>query len=377
MTNIPKIIALYLPQFHEIPENNEWWWKWFTEWVTVKNAKKLFSKHNQPRVPYWDNYYDLSNIQTLKNQADLMNKYWVDWLCFYHYWFKWKQVLEKPAEMLLENKDIKMNFCFSWANETWKRTWYWYNKEILLDQEYWEAKDWENHFNYLLNFFKDERYIKVDNSPVLVIYRTYDIDKFEDMMTLFKNKAIENWFNWIHIIETLTLKQKKIKSKLSNWCFFYEPWYNLLWLNNFKSLKRKIIYEIKKYIQKNIHKNNLLLNIYDYISFSKEILKRNLTNITITKEQKINLWYFVNFDDSPRRKELWIIFKNSTPNIFKHYLIKIIEKSIKIESDFIFITAWNEWAEWAYLEADTINWYWYLEKIIEAKNDIIIKANNI
>ena len=66
-----KIITFYLPQFHEIPENNNWWGKGFTEWVNVKKAKPLFDKHYQPRIPQNNNYYNLLDINTLKWQTKI------------------------------------------------------------------------------------------------------------------------------------------------------------------------------------------------------------------------------------------------------------------------------------------------------------------
>lgn len=119
----PNIIAFYLPQFHTIPENDEWWGKGFTDWVNVKNARPLFGGHMQPRIPLNTNYYDLSTVEAIRWQTSLAREYGVDGFCIYHYWFNGKLLLEKPAEILLANNDIDISFCFSWANEPWARTW--------------------------------------------------------------------------------------------------------------------------------------------------------------------------------------------------------------------------------------------------------------
>lgn len=131
-----KIIPFYLPQFHTIPENDEWWGKGFTEWTNVRKAKPYRKGQSQPRIPLNDNYYDLSKVETLRWQAELANKYGIYGFCFYHYWFNGKLLLEKPSQNLLANKDIPLKFCFSWANEPWARTWDGKNTEVLMPQEY-------------------------------------------------------------------------------------------------------------------------------------------------------------------------------------------------------------------------------------------------
>ena len=164
-----KIIAFYLPQFHEIPENNKWWGKGFTEWVNVKKARPLFENHNQPRVPLNKNYYNLLDEKTQKEQVKLANDYGLYGFCFYHYWFDGKLLLEKPVEKFLENKSLDTHFCICWANEHWTNAWANKEAKVLIEQKYGNKKEWKEHFDYLLNFFKDDRYIKENNKPLLVI----------------------------------------------------------------------------------------------------------------------------------------------------------------------------------------------------------------
>ena len=157
-----KIIAAYLPQFHETKENNEFWGEGFTDWVGVKKAKPQFRGHIQPKVPLDNKYYDLLDVNTIKWQTTLANKYGVDGFNIYHYWFKnGKKMLNKPAELILENKDINIKFFFSWDNCSWVRSWSsiqgnnWTpennngKKQCLLELDYGDEKQWEKHFNYL------------------------------------------------------------------------------------------------------------------------------------------------------------------------------------------------------------------------------------
>ena len=163
-----KIIALYLPQFHEIPENNEWWGKGFTEWTNVKTAKPSFKGQYQPRIPLNNNYYNLTDVRAQEWQAKLAKEYGIYGFCYYHYWFEGKMLLEKPAEIMLKNLSVDMPFCFCWANHTWLRAWADKSNRTLIKQTYGTEEDWINHFNYLLPFFKDERYIKEDGKPIMV-----------------------------------------------------------------------------------------------------------------------------------------------------------------------------------------------------------------
>lgn len=170
-----KVVALYLPQFHKVPENEAWWGKDFTDWVSTKNGFPVYKDHYQPHIPLNKNYYDLLDKNTMQWQSELMRKYQIDGFCFYHYWFNDdKQMLEKPAQNLLKWDDIDMPFCFCWANMSWARSWakmkdadFWinedeittaeYGKALLIEQTYGEKANWEKHFNYLLKFFMDSR----------------------------------------------------------------------------------------------------------------------------------------------------------------------------------------------------------------------------
>lgn len=348
--NKTKILAWYLPQFHEIEENNKWWGKGFTDWVNVKSAKPLFKKHKQPRIPLNKNYYDLDNVNTLGEQFTLASKYGIDGFCMYHYWFKGKLLLEKPAEKLLANKAINFRYCFSWANEPWSRTWSGADSQILMPQEYGNEGDWHDHFNYLLQFFNDDRYIKINNKPIFVLYTSKNITNCKEMIDCWNSLALKNGFDGLYIIETLNSFQKESSIPQSEMIAFLEPMHTVKHDNNIVKkgiLKVMRFFMLYKYIA------------HDYSSIWEKILSRDYNSY----QKNIGFGAFVDWDNTPRKKGNATYFKGSTPNQFEDYLKKLKLLADNKENSIIFINAWNEWGEGAYLEPDELSKFAYLESI--------------
>lgn len=197
-----RILALYLPQFHSIPENDKWWGRGYTEWTAVKNAPPLFANHYQPRIPLDNNYYDLSDNsgKTWFWQAELARKFGIYGFCIYHYWFEGKQLLERPMEILRDHKEIDINYCICWANETWSRNWYAQERTVLVEQRYGDESAWIKHFEYLNTFFRDKRYIKIDNKPVINIYHSQEITCFKEMLECWNRLAIQEGYAGVYIV---------------------------------------------------------------------------------------------------------------------------------------------------------------------------------
>ena len=197
-----KVIPLYLPQFHTIPENDEWWGKGFTEWTNVKDARPLFEGHNQPRVPLGKNYYDLSELETLKWQCKLAKEHGIYGFCMYHYWFNGHMLLEKPMEMLLAHPEIDIKYCISWANHDWTDAWKASDRtpRVLIAHDFDDEQDWVNHFNYMLPFFKDSRYMTENNKPLMVIYVPNLIRKLSKMLALWTKMAKDAGFDGLTYI---------------------------------------------------------------------------------------------------------------------------------------------------------------------------------
>lgn len=212
--NHMKKFAIYLPQFHEIPENNEWWGKGFTEWTNVKKALPLYEGHLQPKIPYKSNYYCLDNAEILRWQEEISSSHNIDGMIFYHYYFNGKMLLEKPAEILLNNMDIPMKYFFCWANHSWYRSWEG-SKKILMRQTYGTESDWERHFKYLFPFFQDKRYEKKNNRPIFMIFKPL-FEERQTMMEYFNKRCIESGLDGLCVIETCTNYSDNIRNELLN-----------------------------------------------------------------------------------------------------------------------------------------------------------------
>jgi len=365
-----KLIAMYLPQYHETEDNNRWWGEGFTDWVSVKGAEPLYEGHRQPRIPLEGNYYDLTNIEDMKWQIDLAREYGVHGFGIYHYWFSTdKQTLTKPAELLLEHTELDIPFFLAWDNNSWIRTWsrfqhntnawspkvdadmkpYAGDDGILAKLEYGTEEDWEAHFLYLEKFFRDPRYIRVDNKPLFIIWNYTQKDKLKAMICCWRRLAIRDGFDGICLINRLNPYDSMSGF---DYLFTYEPMFSA-WQN------LNIVTRVWQKIEARVSRKEKL-KVYDYDKVWGSIL----ANANKCKDKKIMFGAFVDYDDTPRRGNGGRIVKGGTPDKFEKYLRELIDISEKQGKEYIFLTAWNEWGEGAYLEPDTGHGYAYLEAVL-------------
>lgn len=361
-----KLIANYLPQFHEIPENNKFWGKGYTDWVAVKKSKPLFEGHVQPREPEGDNYYALDRKDVLKWQAELAKENGIYGFGIYHYWFSSDlQLLEKPSEIILKNKDININFMFIWDNGSWKRTWsnvkrgndwapeFDEDKNNKVDENdngmlaeliYGTQEDWKKHFDYLLEFFNDERYIKKDNKPLFGLFQPdNDFETIKKMCDYWDELAKKNGFSGMCFVS-----KNNYKNVRTEYSFKYEPLSvndnKELFISRFQNIRNRILPKLRIYNYDKVWKN--------IINFAKKC-----------KDSKMFYGAFVGFDDSPRRGKKAKIILGQNADKFEKYMRELIDISEKQNKEYIFITAWNEWGEGAYLEPDKKEGKAYLEAI--------------
>ncbi|MEZ8278273.1 glycoside hydrolase family 99-like domain-containing protein [Vibrio cyclitrophicus] len=359
-----KVLAYYLPQFHEVSENNKWWGQGFTEWTNVRNAKPLYDGHIQPRIPLNNNYYDLLSVSALKWQAKLLHDYNIYGLCYYHYWFEGRKILESPAELLLANHDIEQRFCFCWANHDWRRTWNSTN-ELLINQGYGDESEWVEHLEYLMPFFKDSRYIKVNNRPVFVVYNLATILRAKERFEFYSNYLKENGFDGIELIQSVNNYSEIDGARCSANVVLREPSFTHFSTESvFKKFERKL-------------KSNKSFSLfskprmYSFSEISNKSISYNINHSVNDFEGKIYLGAFGGWDSTPRHGKHGYIISQPYADEFKAYLDRLqgLISSNEKFSDIVFYNAWNEWGEGCYLEPDCNNEYLYLDVVAKFSDE--------
>ena len=365
----PKVIAHYLPQFHDVTENNLWWWEGFTEWTNVKKAQPLYDWHTQPRTPLDGKYYNILDKDTRAWQAKIAKEYGIDGFCYYHYWFKWgKLLLEKPMEQFLLDGEPNIPFCFCWGNGNWARTWEGQPEQILMLQEYGDETDWRKHFEYLLPFFQSDLYIRKEGRSVFLIhYSKHMQEVIEPMLQKWNQWAQEKGIPEFYFVEVMSSSQHIPYAPSSSAVLEFHPLHALK--NN---LSVRFIPMIIKHLYNRFHKwmtnRGFFINSISYQTIWEVILKRGKKRILEYWDRDIIDGGFVSWDNSPRKGKDSLIVTGSSPEMFRAYFWRQYARAVEDGVDFVFLNAWNEWAEWAYLEPDTLHTYWYLEAIRSIKD---------
>jgi len=342
-TELPiKLIAFYLPQFHPIPENDEFWGKGFTEWANVSRAIPQFMGHYQPHLPGELGFYDLRLVENIKRQIELAKNYGIFAFCFHHYWFNGKGIMRTPIDLFLKHKEIDFKFCINWANENWTRAWDGLEKQILLKQ-YHSPEDDIAFIKDTAKYLLDPRYVRINGKPLLIIYRP----------ALFPDpKATANrWREWcrkngigeiflanIHSFDRINPKDIGFDAAIE-----YPP-------NTFPLKDHSQFVDL---VNRNF--KGRILSYDDLIRQASIYKKPNYTKF----RGICPCW-----DNEPRRPGRGTIIFDSDPQKYQLLLEQLLiysYKNFEKNERIIFINAWNEWAEGTYLEPDKKYGYAYLE----------------
>lgn len=352
-----RAIALYLPQYHPIPENDMWWGKGFTEWTNMAKAKPLFPGHHQPNIPADLGFYDLRLPETRLAQAELAKKYGIEAFCYYHYWFAGKRILERPFNEVLESNEPDFPFCLCWANQTWSGVWHGAPNSILIEQTYPGIEDHKHHFQYLLRAFKDHRYLKVDGKPLFVIFQPRELPDSLRVTDCWRELALAAGLPGLYLVGQHNGSNDWIP-KVAGFDAIYnvklpKPW----------SQKKGLVGYFKRITKEYLP----FLDFPSIHSYQKVV---NKISFNQTKDVDTYPCVIPNWDNTPRSGTNGLVLYGSTPKVFRRHLQKSLDfvRNLPTERRFIFIKSWNEWAEGNYLEPDLRFGTQYLEVILDELN---------
>jgi len=334
-----RLIAFHLPQFHPTPENDAWWGKGFTEWTNVAKARPLFPGHYQPHIPADLGFYDLRLPEARAAQAELAHEHGIEGFCYYHYWFGGRRMLERPVNEILASGEPEFPFCLCWANHSWSTVWQG-TADCLIEQTYPGWDDHAAHFEWLLNAFRDPRYITVDGKPLFVIYKPDEIPNVREVTSFWRQNAIKAGLPGLHLVgishrdDTWDPRQRGLDASTMQ----------VLPRRNGRIPRRYLWTKLKLLFRGNRHE----LSIYDYEEVLPILLRSNSVD---WPDYPLVL---PNWDNTPRSGMRGLVLHNSTPELFRRHLREAIRRVQAKPRDerVVFIKAWNEWAEGNYLEPD-------------------------
>jgi lipopolysaccharide biosynthesis protein len=335
-----RVIAFHLPQYHPIPENDEWWGKGFTEWTNAAKAKPLYPGHYQPHIPADMGYYDLRLPEARHAQAELAREYGIEGFCYYHYWFGGRRVHERPVNEILASGEPDFPFCLCWANHSWNNIWQGVADRTLIEQTYPGMDDHRQHFEWLLQAFTDPRYIHVDGKPMFLIYNPSDIPDTQRVMDYWRELAQQAGLKGLHLVGVnyrhLAIDPASYGLDAATWQPMPSRNGHIPWRYPWLKFRMRLAHGKYK------------LTVYDY----SEILG----NLTRQSSPPFVEYPTVlpNWDNTPRSGLNGLVIHESSPELFQIVLRRAISlvQSYVPEQRIVFIKAWNEWAEGNHLEPD-------------------------
>ena len=374
-----RIIALYLPQFHPIPENDEWWGKGFTEWTNVVKARPLFRGHYQPRLPADLGFYDLRLPEIREQQAALAKDAGIEGFCYYHYWFgNGKQLLERPFNEVLQSGSPDYPFCLCWANhdwtnKTWKKGSSLRQDSMIMKMEY-SMDDHRNHFFSLLPAFKDRRYIKVDGKPLFAVWAPRNIPEAKRFIDLWQQLARENGLEGLHIVGHTDNTGKALAGKKANYysADMVMDYYQSVLDLGFDAVISSGYRRAMGLAEGRLRMMWKMLTTKTFApSYTKMDYSRLMDHYYVAEDGEENVYptLLPQWDRTPRAGRKAEILVDSTPEKFQHTMEKALElvASKAPEHRLLFLKAWNEWGEGDYVEPDQKYGHGWLEAMKNAQ----------
>jgi lipopolysaccharide biosynthesis protein len=350
-----RVIAFYLPQFHPIPENDEWWGSGFTEWRNVAKARPLFRGHYQPRIPGELGFYDLRVPETRWAQAELARAHGVEAFCYWHYWFAGRRILERPFTEVVRFKEPDFPFCLAWANQTWTGIWHGLRDKILIEQTYPGRRDYIAHFQAVLPAFEDPRYVTVDGKALFYVYMPREMPSALEFTDLWRELALKAGLKGLYLVGEGSVAANARKHgfdagvetshfpPLKGWRPWSTPLARLRW---------------------EWHKRSGKLGkptIYRYADVWESFVRHAGPSPHVAQHACL----LPGWDNTPRSGRGGLVLHDSTPELFRRQVRKVLTLGAQepIEHRLVFLKSWNEWAEGNYMEPDLRFGRGYLEAL--------------
>lgn len=356
-----RVIAFYLPQFHPIPENDEWWGEGFTEWDNVRSAKPQFEGHYQPHEPDdFLGYYDLRDPSVIRKQIEMAKQYGIEGFCFYAYWFSGHRLLETPVENYLSDTTLDLPFCVCWANENWSRRWDGLDEDLLIVQRY-SAEDDIAFISYMSKFLWDKRYIRIDGRPLLIVYRPSLFPSMRETAGRWRDWCRNNGLGEIYLAYVQSFDKCDPAEYGLDAAIEFPP---------NKSTPPDITETVFSLVPDYSGK------VYDWRVFLHRSEKNELQSYTLFRGVSPS------WDNTARRKHNGSVLLNNSPKLFEKWLtnafIDTSQRHVHPDERIVFVNAWNEWAEGAHLEPDRRHGFAWLAALRQAhRNALTIQTNEL
>jgi lipopolysaccharide biosynthesis protein len=328
-----KLIAFYLPQFHTIPENDAWWGKGFTEWTNVTKAKPLFDGHYQPHLPTDLGFYDLRIQSVRREQIRMAKEYGIEGFCYHYYWFSGKRLLHQPLDDMLADPGSDIPFCLCWANENWTRRWDGAEREVLIAQRYL-PEDALEFIKSVAPFLCDPRYIRSKGNPLLIVYCPQRLPEPQKTVAVWREHCRSIGLGEIHICAALTYGNEDYAQYGFDSGVEFPPHNNSTCVNVAASIPFHDAFSG---------------NVIEFPDIARTYLQRRYENSNVFRTVTPS------WDNTARTGNRAVIIIGGTPENYEFWLAEAIRHTrndFPDEERFVFINAWNEWAEGCHLEPD-------------------------
>jgi len=329
-----EVLALYLPQYHPIPENDRWWGKGFTEWTNVTRARPLFAGHAQPHLPADLGFTDLRVAETRQAQADLARAHGVTGFCYWHYWFAGHRLLERPLDEVVDSGRPEFPFCVAWANQSWSGIWHGAPDRILIEQTYPGPDDDRAHFASLLPAFCDPRYIRVGGRPLFFVYQPGSLPEPARFVETWQKMAVDAGLGGLHLVACLgeSPYRDQVADGFDAGVLFRYPFA--------RTTEAKVR---ERLVDRGLSRGPKRFPYADVLAdpppeFTGPIIPA----------------VYPNWDNTPRSGRGGVVATGATPARFGAHVRRGLELAARLPVDqqVLMIKSWNEWAEGNYLEPD-------------------------